>query len=62
MDIQVRHMNTVKLFVKRNQIRELQSDLRKWQIKHLPFSRQDGGVDVILLDCPKANWIVLKYG
>lgn len=55
-------MNTVKLFVKRKQIRELQRDLRKWQIKHLPFSRQDDGVDVILFDCPKANWIVLKYG
>jgi hypothetical protein len=53
-------MNTVK--VKPNQVRALVSDLKKWQIKHLPFSRQGDMIYVTMYLDPKSDWIILKYG
>ncbi len=60
MDTQVHHMNTVK--VNPNRVRELVSDLKKWQIKHLPFSRQGDMIYVTMYLNPKSDWIILKYG
>jgi hypothetical protein len=60
MDTLVHRLNTVK--VKPNQVKELVSDLKKWQIRHRPFSRQGDMIHVILYHCAKADWVLLKYG
>ncbi len=60
MDIQALHMNTVN--VKPEQIRELVSDLKKWRIRHMPFSRQGDTICVTMYPCTKIDWIILKYG
>jgi hypothetical protein len=57
-------MSTVKLTIPygKGNISELQQDLRKWRIRHYPFSRQVEGLEVIMYANPKADWILLKYG
>ena len=52
-------MNTVK--VKTSQVKELVSDLKKWRIRHWPFSRQGDDVYVTMYPNPKIDWIKLKY-
>jgi hypothetical protein len=59
MDIQVLRMNIVN--VKREQVRELTSDLKKWRIRHYPFRRQGDIVCVTIYPTPKMSWLVLKY-
>lgn len=61
MDIRVLLMNTVKFTLKKGTVQELQKDLRKWQIRHYPFSRQPDGLEVIMYENPKVDWILLKY-
>ncbi len=60
MDTQVHRSSIVK--VKPSQVKELVSDLKKWQIRHQPFSRQGDMIHVILYPCAKADWVLLKYG
>lgn len=61
MDTQAHHMNTVKIKVPYQRVRELTKDLRKWHVRHYPFRRQEGGVEVEMFPNPRADWIILKY-
>ncbi len=55
------HMNTVKIKVPYERIQELRKDLRKWRIRHFPFRRQEGGMEIEMYSNPKLDFIFLKY-
>ena len=61
MDILAPHMNTVKIKVPYDKIRELRTDLRKWRVRHYPFRRQEGGMEVEMYLNSKVDFILLKY-
>lgn len=61
MVIRVHLMNTVKIKVPYNRIQELKADLRKWRVRHYPFRRQVGGMEIEMYFSPKINFILLKY-
>lgn len=61
MDTLALHLNTVKIKVPYQRVRDLTKDLRKWQVRHYPFRRQEGGVEVEMFPNPRADWIILKY-
>jgi hypothetical protein len=61
MDTQVRHMSTVKFKVPYDLVQDLRKDLRRWQIRHYPFRRQEGGMEVEMYQNPKVDFILLKY-
>ena len=54
-------MNTVKFKVPYNRVKELRLDLRKWRVRHYPFRRQEGGMEVELFPNSKNSFIILKY-
>lgn len=62
MAIQVLHMNTVKFKVPYERVQELRKDLRKQGIRHYPFRRQEGGMEVEMFPSPKITYLLLKYG
>lgn len=55
-------MNTVKIKVPYNRINDLTTDLRRWHIRHYPFRRQEGGMEIELFPNAKTDWILIKYG
>ena len=61
MVIQVHHMSTVKFKVPNNRIKELVADLRKTKVRHYPFRKDDGGVEVELFPTKKISYFLLKY-
>ena len=61
MDTLVHHMNTVKIKVPYDRIQEVRTDLRRWRIRHYPFRRQEGGMEIEMFLNPKVNFLVLKY-
>lgn len=61
MDIQARHLNTVKVHISHEHIREAINDVRKWRIKHLPFRRVHGGLEMTLYPNAKITFLLLKY-
>jgi hypothetical protein len=61
MDTQVPHMNIVKVHIPHGRIHEAIRDVRRWRIKHLPFRKVYGGLDMELYDSPKISLFKIKY-
>jgi hypothetical protein len=61
MDIQAHRSNTVKIHIPHGHIREAIRDVRKWRIKHLPFRKVYGGLEMELYDSPKIALLQIKY-
>jgi hypothetical protein len=61
MDIQAHRSNTVKVHIPHGHIREAIKDVRKWRIKHLPFRRVYGGLEMELYPNSKITFLLLKY-
>ena len=61
MDTQVHRLNTVKIRIPHGYIREAIRDVRQWRIKHLPFRRVYGGLEMELYPNPKITMLQLKY-
>jgi hypothetical protein len=61
MDTQALHSNTVKFNVPYDRVHDLRKDLRRWHIRHYPFRRQEGGMEVEMYSNPKNDFILLKY-
>ena len=60
-DTQVRHMNTVKLKISHGHIREAIKDVRRWRIRHMPFRKVMGGIEIECYQNPKVSLLQLKY-
>ncbi len=54
-------MNTVKLHVPYDRVQEIKKDLRRWNIRHYPFRRQIGVMEVEIYPTPKNSFLLLKY-
>jgi hypothetical protein len=61
MDTQVLHMNTVKIKVPYDVVHSARLDLRRWKIRHYPFRRQNGGMEIEIFHNPKVSMFMLKY-
>jgi len=61
MDTQVLHMNTVKFKVPYNRVQEVRQDLRRLQVRHYPFRRQEGGVEIEVFPTALITYFLLKY-
>ena len=59
--MQVRLMNTVKMKIPYSCVKEALVDLRRWKIRHYPFRRQQGGMEIEMFPNPKVNLLMLKY-
>ena len=59
MDIQVRHMNTVK--IKHTDIREFLEDLKRMKVRHRPFRRLGEFYEVEIYSTTKSTFLKLKY-
>lgn len=54
-------MNTVKFKVPYDRIAEVRKDLRRMRIRHYPFRRQEGGMEIELFSSKKVSFLMLKY-
>jgi hypothetical protein len=54
-------MNIVKVHIPHGRIHEAIRDVRRWRIKHLPFRKVYGGLDMELYDSPKISMFKIKY-
>jgi len=61
MDIQVPHLNTVKILIPHGKIRDAIKDVRRWRIRHLPHRRVYGGLEMELYPSPKISLLQIKY-
>lgn len=55
-------MNTVKIKIPHGHIHEAMKDVRRWRIRHLPFRRVYGGLEMELYANPKIDFLLLKFG
>ncbi len=61
MDTQALRTSTVNLTVPKSKVREVQTDLRNWKIKHFPFSKRSNEIEIRMYPNPKTSLILLKY-
>ena len=54
-------MNTVKIKIPHGRIHDAIKDVRKWRIRHEPYRRVYGGLEMELYPSPKISFLQLKY-
>ena len=54
-------MSTVKIKIPHGKIHEAVRDVRRWRIKHLPFRKVVGGLEMELYPNSKITMLRLKY-